>query len=336
LGQSSKELIRGLFEGRDLSRIPFIPWVSSFAAKLEQVPIKTMLSDAGILSRALINSQKLFGYDAIINVFDTSIEAEACGCKIYWPGSNTLPEVAGHPLSEGISIYDLDTSGVEKKGRLPVVIDATKRLNIIKGKEVAIAGMVTGPLTLAGHLKGNALLDDLNRGEEEALEIIETTGSIVLKLCRIYCEIGVDFIVIVEEMLGKIHSEIFQTIASPFQSIWNVVKFYNVHSLILSKGCSEEHIEPVLDLQADGVAISGNIDYANVKNAAQKRNRCFARSIPLSSLTDTISRVGESARDCLSEKEKGLFLSTEWEVPYVTNVNNMHEVMRVIRGVQGS
>ena len=66
--QTSKELVRGLFEHKDPEKVLFIPWVCSFAAKLEQVPVQTMLSDAGILSRALINAQKLFGYDVIINI----------------------------------------------------------------------------------------------------------------------------------------------------------------------------------------------------------------------------------------------------------------------------
>ena len=84
MGQSSKDLIRGLFELRDLPKVPFIPWVGSFAAQLEQIQIEIMLSDAGSLSRALINAQKLFGYDAIVAAFDLSLEAEACGCRIDW------------------------------------------------------------------------------------------------------------------------------------------------------------------------------------------------------------------------------------------------------------
>lgn len=335
MGQSSKELVRGLFEGKKSTRIPFIPWVSSFAAKLEQVPVRVMLSDAGILSRALINTQTLFKYDAIINIFDPSLEAEACGCKIDWPDNMALPEVISHPLNEVTQVENLDTSGFEKRGRLPTVIEATKRLNIIKGKEVAIACLVTGPLTLAGHLRGKGLLDDLNQGKDEAWEIIEVTSGIVLKLCRIYCEIGIDLIVITEEMLGRIHPEIFQNMASPLQSIWNVIRFYNVHSLVLSRGCNEEYIDSILDLQADGVVISGNIDYTKVKDAALKRNRCFSSNIPLSSLTDTISRIRESTTNILLEKVNGLFLSTEWEVPYETSVNNMHEIMRIIRDAQG-
>ncbi len=334
--QSSKELVRGLFELRDMLRVPFIPWVCSFAAQLEQIQAKAMLSDAGILSRALINAQKLFGYDAIVNIFDSSLEAEACGCKINWGQGDALPEVTSHPLNEGAAIGDLDFTDFEKRGRLPVVLEATKRLNIIKGKEIAIIGMITGPLTLAGHLKGESFIDNLEQDTDEAAEIISAAGSIALKLCRTYCETGVDAIVIAEETLGQINPAVYQAVASSLRSIWNVSRFYNVHSLVLSKGCRNEDIEPILELQADGVAISGDMDYAQVKDAALKRNCCFARSISSSSLLDSVTAVGDSTADCLSSAGKGFFLSTEWDVPYSTSVNNMHEVVRIIRGNKGT
>jgi uroporphyrinogen-III decarboxylase len=331
LGQSSKQLVKNLFEGKDTSQIPFIPWISSFAAKLEQVPVQKMLSDPGILSKALINSQKLFGYDAIINIFDPGLEAEACGCKLKWPDNGTLPVVASHPLNEGLSIADMDIAGLEKKGRLPVVIEATKRLNIIKGKDVAIACLVTGPLTLAGHLKGQDILADLRQNNDEALEIIETTGSIVLNLCRVYCELGVDLIVIVEELFGQASPEVIQAVASPLHSLWNVVKYYNVHSIILSKGCRKEHLEPICSLGPDGVAISGDFSDKKLGEIAKRFNCYYACNIPLPSLSGT-----EFLADCLSNKNKGYFLSTNWEIPYTTNVNDMHEIMRIIRDVRRS
>ena len=336
MAQSSKELVRSLFQLRDLARVPFIPWVCSFAAQLEQIEMEAMLSDSGLLSRALINSQKLFGYDAIVSVFDPSLEAEACGCKIDWGSGEDLPEVVSHPLSEGARIEDIDTSNFEKRGRIPAVLEATKRLNLVRGKEVAIIGVITGPLTLAGHLKGKSFVADLNQGAEETTKVVNLAGSIGLKLCRLYCELGVDVITIAEEMLGQINPAQYQTVAAPLRSIWNVARFYNVPSLILSKGCREEHVEPALALQADGVALSGDIDCTQLRDAALKRKNCYARSISSSSLLGAPSQVADYTTACLASTGKGFFLSTEWEVPYSTSVDNMHEVMSVIRGNRDS
>ncbi len=326
MAQSSKELVRSLFQLRDLPKVTFIPWVCTFAAKLEQIGIETILSDAGSLSRALINSQKLFGYDAIVNVFDPSLEAEALGCKIDWGNGETLPRVASHPLSEGQTIEGLDVANVEKRGRLPAILEATKRLNIIRGKEVAIVGVITGPLTLARHLKGDSFLADLNHDSDETRKIINLAGNVELKLCRAYCELGVDVIAIVEEMLGQVNPGQYQAVAAPLRSIWNVAKFYNVRSLILSKGCRDEQVEPISALQADGLALTGNIDFTQLSATALKRKSCYARSITDSALLGTPSQVKNATLECLSSKGKGFFLSTEWEVPYSTDVNNIHEI----------
>ena len=53
---SSKDLVRGLFRLDDLPRPPFLPWVCTFAAQLEQVQVEDMLSDAGILATSLTNA----------------------------------------------------------------------------------------------------------------------------------------------------------------------------------------------------------------------------------------------------------------------------------------
>ncbi len=334
MNQSSKELVRGLFQLKDIPRVPFIPWVCSFAAQLEQVPVKAMLSEAGALSRGLINAQKLFGYDAIVNIFDPSLEAEACGCKVDWSEDGALPRVVSHPLGDGAAIEDLDISNIENQGRLPVVIETTKRLNIIKGKDLAIIGLITGPLTLAGHLRGGNLITELNQDSEEAMKVVTLAGSIGLKLCRLYCELGVDVIVIAEEMVGQLHPGRVQAALAPLRSIWNVAGFYNVHTLILSSGCTGDHLEPVLGLQADGLALSGEIGDNQLRDASVKHNKCYSGSITESALCGSSSETGEFTRGLLSRRGKGFFLSTEWEVPFGTSVKNMHEVMGVIRGSQ--
>ena len=154
MARNSRELVTAFFEKKPIERPLFLPWVCSFAAMLEQVPVKTMLSDPGILSRALSNANKLFGYDVILNHFDPILEAEACDCEIEWKDDYWPPVITSHPLEHGTDFYDLDTEDIENKGRIPVILEATKRLILTKGKEVPIAAMITGPLTLARHLKG--------------------------------------------------------------------------------------------------------------------------------------------------------------------------------------
>jgi uroporphyrinogen decarboxylase len=332
--QTSRELVKELFEFKKPNRPPFMPWVCSFAAKLEQVPVRTMLSDAGVLSRALSNAHKLFGYDVILNHFDLSLEAEACGCEVEWPDDDSLPVITGHPLKNGGCFSDLDTADIEKKGRIPVILEATKRLVLTKGREVPVAAMITGPLTLSRHLRGDALIEELGNDDNEALDLIEDTGSLCLKLCRAYCELGVDMVVLAENTPEEAAFDLSQVLASPLKSIFNVADYYKIKTTVICRVWNDGQAAQVFDLGADAVVVSGGIDPMNMKEKALEYNRCFSINIP-----DAVFLGSQSAgllQDTVKSGEKGLFLSSGWEVPCSTNVNSMHEIMKIVRVSNGS
>ena len=331
--QTPKELFANLFQRQVLSRPPFIPWVSAFAAKLEQIPVRTMLSDATLLTRSLQNAQKLFGYDGIPVVFDPTLEAEACGCEINWNDSGKLPEVATRPLSEGATGEDLDISGFESQGRIPVALDTANRISILKGREIPLLGVINGPITLARLLGGDTVIAGLEIDSNETEELLELSQKINMKLCRAYCERGVDGIVIAENLLGKLNPSLLDAIVAPMvQTIRNIARYYKAHLIILTKDCSDEHVDPIFGMQTDGVVISGNIEFEHVREAAIEHDCCFSGNIPSSALLGNQTELKALVRDFMSARgEKGFFLSTEWEVPYDTPVANLHEIMKSIR-----
>ena len=332
MARNSRELVTDYFEGKSTERPLFLPWVCSFAAMLEQVPVKTMLSDPGVLSRALSNAHKLFGYDVILNHFDPCLEAEACGCVIKWQDDKWPPIIIGHPLEDGTDFYDLDTENIEKKGRIPVILEATKRLILTKGKEVPIAAMITGPLTLAGYLKGKEFATQLETETEEALELIEDTGNLCLQLCRVYCESGVDIVVIAEDIQDMAVRDLSSVLASPLKSIFNVTRFYNINSVLISKVSVDNQAVSVCSLGADAVSVSGNSNTDQLREKAREENCRYSITIPDSAFTRTDPGNTDLIDLAVQSGDPGYFLSSEWEIPQNTDVNTMLEIMKIIRG----
>lgn len=330
--RNSRDLVKDFFEGNPTERPPFFPWVCSFAAKLEQVPSKSMLSDPGILSRALTNSHKLFGYDVILNHFDPSLEAEGCGCKIEWQDDNWPPFITGHPLEDGTDFYDLNTENIEKKGRIPVILEATKRLILTKGKEVPIAAMVTGPLTLAKRLKGKEFARQIESEDDEALDLVEDAGSICLKLCRIYCESGVDIIVIAEDMHDLVLPDVSLVLSSPLKSIFNVIKFYELNCILIGKTNSDDQAISMYGLGADAVSVSGKINFKRVQDKAREKSRGFSVTIPDTVFNRTDKQTLDEINQAVKSRQTGLFYTSEWEVPQETDVNTMHDIMNIMLG----
>ncbi len=326
---SAKTLVKDLFFYKELPRIPFIPWVCTFAAKLEQITVPEMLSDPGLLSTALLNCQELFGYDAIPVVYDPSLEAEACGCEVAWPDSeDALPQVVSHPFPEGNGMAQVDISGLEKRGRLPACFEAFKRINILRGKQVGLMGIATGPITLACHLYGATLTADLQQGKTEAVKAVALAGSIGLKICRIYCELGADVVVLSDRMLGSINPNTAAAASTPLKSIWNVIRFYNVRSLILATGCRPQNIPPIVSLQPDGVALGTAADNTTLLPAARKKI-CCGLSIPVTVL-DKPAEAITPADIPAGDNRQGWFLTTDGEIPYNANVETIQAIAGMI------
>ncbi|MDY7038413.1 MAG: uroporphyrinogen decarboxylase family protein, partial [Thermodesulfobacteriota bacterium] len=86
-----KEYLRRFWSFDEVERIPFLPMVCSLAAKIQAIPVKTMLTNPTKMAIAFQKTQKLFGYDGIFNIVDSTLEAEACGCQISWSDECEMP-----------------------------------------------------------------------------------------------------------------------------------------------------------------------------------------------------------------------------------------------------
>jgi len=324
---SSREMVKKVFSGDKLAQVPFMPWVCTHAARLEQVPVPKMLSDAVLLTRALENAQKLYGYDMVANILDSTIEAEACGCPIKWPSDKELPSVESHHPIDNLTENDI--ANIKSKGRLPAVLEATKRLKITLGRTVAIAGVVTGPFTLASHLQGHNVINDLDNAPEPAKNIIELAGKVCLEVCKAYCELELDLIVLAESVMPQLPIRYLPLALSVLRPVVNVIRFYNSLPLLLANGCTKDSLELLTHMEVEGMVVDNNID----TDVRQKLSSCVVgRTIPSSVLEGPKEQLLAHIENCLKRDQQGVFISTEWQVPYDTPSENMHAVLKSIRG----
>ena len=322
-----KEIVGKVFSGGKQTQIPFIPWVCIHAARLEQVPVQKMLSDPALLARAIQNAQKLYNYDMVINIFDPTIEAEACGCPIKWINDKELPILEDHQPIDHMS--EIAISNIKNKGRLPVVLEATKRLKINLGRTITIAGVVTGPFTVASHLKGHNIIDDLESDPEPAKNIVELAGRVCLEVCKSYCELELDLIVLADSVMPQLPVRYIPLALSVIKPIVNVIRFYNSVPLLLANGCTKDSLELITNMEVDGMIVDSIVE-ADVR---EKLTRCVVgRTISSSVLKGPKDQLLGHIEDCLRGDWRGLFISTEWQVPYDTPPENLHEIIKSIRG----
>jgi uroporphyrinogen decarboxylase len=324
--ETSKERVKKVFSGVKPSSVPFMPWVCIHAARVEQLPLQKMLSDPSLLARALQSAHKLYGYDMGINIFDPAIEAEACGCAVQWADDRELPVVKDHPPIDQMSENAI--SNLRNGGRLTVVLEATKRLKINLGRAVAIAGVLTGPFAVASHLTGHGIIDDLETRPERARNIIELAGKVCLEVCKSYGDLELDLIGLADSVLPQLPIRYLPLALSVLKPLLNVIRFYDSVPILLAHGCTKDSLDLLVKIEVDGMVVDGTIE----SDLREKIPHCVVgKAIPLPLLQGPKERLIAHIQDCLKGDGRGLFISTEWQVPYDTPPENMHAIMRTIR-----
>ncbi len=320
----AKELIRQLFSGKELLRLPFIPWLYGHAAKLEQISVRAMSTDPGKLSAALQNAWKLYGHDAITTPFDLTLEAEASGCSLTWQHDNQPPDIV--PMLPVV----IDAMDIEKRGRLPVVLEATRRIKTVLGQKVPLIAVIAGPLSLAARLLGKDILQELADNREETIHLLNNVCQVLTKTCQAFCELEPEVVAIADEYVLRLAPRDLAVVSSLFRTISNLVWFYNSHPILVTRLVDGEDAGIVADMPFDGVAVGGHPEPTAIKRLVDK-GLVVGIGIPFSVASGPTEKVASFISEYLSVTErKRLFISLEWEVPYHTPPEHILSLVKTI------
>jgi len=186
---NSKTAFRNTFKLSNAERPVFVPFIYGLAARIAQLPLRDMTADAAYYSHALEDAADLFNGDGIVNSFDATIEAEAFGCAVDWPGDYTAPRVSGCGEAQPREVKP------EESPRLQARLETTKRVVISRGRDLAVIGVLTGPVWLV------KMLTDEKIGRTETA--IPLVGNLLMKLVKSLGELRVDAVFFREDSGGE-------------------------------------------------------------------------------------------------------------------------------------
>ena len=99
---SSKELVRALFEGEGVERVPVFPPFSGFlATALHGITNQEAIDNPALAAHAQIEMGQLCGFDGMEMIADFLCPAEACGSKAQVPDYGLMPTIS--PVIEELS-----------------------------------------------------------------------------------------------------------------------------------------------------------------------------------------------------------------------------------------
>jgi len=324
---TSKDLVKALFIGKPVSRAPFIPLLATAGSRFMQVPVRDMFSNPTILANSLQSCQRLFGYDGVTVLFDTTLEAEACGCNLSW-AEGEPPQVTGDLVAAGTDLDSVQVHGVETRGRIPVVVEAAKRLASTAGRELALLGVVTGPATLSRQLMGSAFesaADDCGDGFQK---MIGLCGEIALALLRAYGELKMDGIVLADRELVTLKPACYQSLQPALKTLRNLAGFYDMPLILQTRDVPARSLEAFFRLEVDAFAPS-NAPSGSAGHLPP--GTTLGRCIPPAALLGDPDGVEKAVLDLAAGAgDSPCFLTTAGEVPPETPAPNLHRVMQVL------
>lgn len=331
---TGKEILLEALRGRKPERIPWVPFAGVHAGSLIGATPESFLRDASLIEKGVVEVCERYKPDGVPVVFDLQIEAEMLGCELEW-ASETPPAVKSHPLAGQMPV----DPGVlpdfnEKAGRLPVTLEATRRLKDRIGHDVALYGLITGPLTLALHLRSAELFMDLICDEDSADRLMDYCAGIACRMAQAYIDAGVDVVAVVDPMISQISADHFSRfVSSPLNRVFDLVSSQGRLSSLFVCGDATRNLEVMCETGCDNVSVDENIDLAVLRSVARKAGKSFGGNLKLTTtlLLGSPLECQKDTIECLDKGgEDGFVLAPGCDLPYAVPPANIEAVARLV------
>jgi uroporphyrinogen decarboxylase len=330
--RNGKEIVFSSLRHDNTSVIPWIPFAGVHVGTLKGYTAKEVLTDANKLLESLLEANRLYAPDGQPVVFDLQIEAELLGCELLW-AEDSPPTVASHPLQTDPQIPDYSVDPAH--GRLPLVLDVMRKMKASVGESTALYGLITGPFTLAAHLRGTEIFMDMVDQPEYVKSLLSFANQIAKQMSQLYIEAGMDVIAVVDPMISQISPRHFKKfMTEPFTDLFDYIRSNKVFSAFFVCGDATKNLDVMCLTGPDSIAVDENIDMLKAQSITKTHNVTLQGNIPLTTrmLLGTQEDNMQYVIELLDSLEhQNLIISPGCDMPYATPINNVIGVAEAIR-----
>lgn len=330
---ADKNLLFRALRGQPTERTPWVPFVGVHGGSLVGADATAYLQSADSIVAGLTEAAKRYDPDGLPVVFDLQVEAEILGCQLAW-AKETPPSVASHPLDDDYAIDQLPDFRTDK-GRLPLVLEATRRCREAFGQSTALYGLLTGPLTLALHLRGDDLLLDMFDEEDEVPELLDFCADIACRMIDAYVDAGMEVIAVVDPMVSQISPEHFRQFVTPrLNKVFDYARRRGALSSLFVCGNATRNIEAMCETSCDNISVDENVDLAALATAARAAGKSFGGNLQLTVVL-LHGSPEDAQRDAVACMDKagegpGFILAPGCDLPYAVPPANLEAVAKLV------
>jgi len=327
-----KVAFRNTLRLTNTDRPVFVPFVYGLAAKISQLPLQEMVSDATYYTHSLEEAYKLLQYDGIMNNFDCTLEAETFGCEPEWSGDYVAPRTTG------CSQFELREVNPEESSRIPILLETTKRVVMSQGKEAAVIAVLTGPCSLVKTITGG----EAGEKSHDIENVISLAGKLLAKLTRSLCELKIDAVFFREDLLGTEYpAELLsrnKPYAAVYATLFNLIKYYNGYPVLIVKDIKFDFLTELHQM----IGPSGLIlldkrvnddDLAYLKKLSDSLKVSFGLPLPMGNQSELLEQFTTISNFMSKNNSPGFFYVSDGEVPYDMPLEIIHDLIAKMRNL---
>ena len=338
-----KELVFATLEHKPTPRAPWIPFAGAYASRLKGYTATEMLQSGDKLAECMLEVNKVFKPDGQCCIFDLQIEAEILGCELLWADDGP-PSVASHPMApedpddedELPKIPCECTIPGPNDGRIPEITKAMKIIKAEVGDTTALYGCITGPFTLASHLRGSQIFMDMYDEDEWVKSLLVYTKKVTMKMADYFIDAGMDVIAVVDPLISQISTSHFEEFcAEPFKEIFFHIAAKGAKSAFFVCGDATRNIEVMCKTGCNSISVDENVDMKSAKAICDKYNVAVGGNIPLTTVMLHGSQM-DNMKYCVDlydsfENKDGLIIASGCDMPYGVPFENTIGCMQAVQ-----
>lgn len=330
---NGKELLLRALRNETTPRPAWLPFVGSHGARMIGVSAADYLQSADLIEKGLLKAAELYRPDGLPVCFDLQVEAEALGCELKWPDDGP-PSVTSHPLEGGrTKLEDLPEFTAES-GRMPVVLEATRRVREKLGDSVALYGLICGPFTLTLHLLGNDIFLEMFDSPLRVRTIVAYAAEVAKRAAEAYIEAGVDVVAVVDPMTSQISPEHFEEFVTPYVNmVFDHVRNKGAYSSLFVCGDATRNLHVMARTSCDNLSIDENIPLETLRDITRATGKSFGGNLKLTAallLGDTDDCQLDAIRCIDVGGSCGFILAPGCDLPFGTPEENLVAVAEMV------
>ncbi len=329
---TGRDLLLDAVRNRPTPRAAWVPFVGCHGGYLIGRTARDQLASADLLVEGLRRARERYRPDGLPVCFDLQIEAEVLGCKLQWADA-VPPSVISHPLAEGRTLADLPPLD-EHRGRIPLVLEALRRLKGEMGSEVALYGLLCGPFTLALHLLGNDIFLQMFDDPEHVQAVLGHCADIACAMASLYLRDGADVIAVVDPMTSQISPEHFEQFVAPaVNRVFDHIRSEGGLSALFVCGDVTRNLEAMVRTRCDSLHVDEQIDMAQLRDLSAAAGKSFGGNLKLTVVL-LLGTTDDARRETLGLLDtcgtRGFILSPGCDLPYDVPPENLEAVAEIV------